>query len=116
MVVSEEVPEVYLVEPSPTPECQELPGVSIEIHMDNFKPQLTVRGLQPVEKPHILYSAANAESGAYGDLWSAQGANEQGVFNYRLQPLEVLEGDTTTTWQLRVVHARGVACASIQIP
>jgi hypothetical protein len=101
------------VEPTPTPDCQPVPGVSIKVE-DQV---LEMSGLQPGENPTVFYSAENRNGAQRVESYNfAEGANSEGVFAYELGMLPVLDGDTTTVWDLRVVHSRGVACAQITVP
>jgi len=111
MVVTLEV--APFVESTSTPDCQPVPGVSVEVE-DQV---LEMSGLQPGEKPTVFYSAENRKGAQRVELYDfAEGANSEGVFSYELGMLSVLDGDTTTVWDLRVVHSRGVACAQITVP
>ncbi len=107
-------PEVApFVEPTPTPDCQPVLGVSIKVK-DRV---LEISGLQPGENPTVFYSAENRKGAQRVESYNfAEGANKEGVFTYKLDMLRVLDGDTRTVWDLRVVHSRGVACAQITVP
>jgi hypothetical protein len=110
VVTPEEAP---FVEPTSTPDCQPVPGVSVKVE-DQV---LEMSGLQPGEKPTVFYSTENRIGAQRIELYNfAEGANSEGIFTYELGMLRVLEGDTTTVWDLRVVHSKGVACAQITVP
>ncbi len=103
---------------TPTPECLPVPGVSIEIHpIDASSVGLIAKGLQPGEKPHIVYSASGnghttrVEAGPF-----AQGADPQGAFSIRLSGMSPVGGQLDSTWDIRFIHARGVACAEVTLP
>ena len=52
-----------------------------------------------------------------GETWGfANGADEHGEFSLQLTSLQPLEGQTKATWDIRLVHAHGVACAEITMP
>lgn len=111
------VQEVPFTQPSPTPACQAVSGVSITIVTSIEGRKLQVKGLIPSERPTVFYSAQNnlgAERIEAFDL--AEGADSKGNFTYGLTDLTVLKGDTSTTWDVRVVHSRGVACAQVTVP
>ena len=46
----------------------------------------------------------------------AQGADEKGMFSIELYGLDPIGGQSRSTWDVRLVHARGVACAEITLP
>jgi hypothetical protein len=42
--------------------------------------------------------------------------NEDGEFFFELENLEPQVGQTDSTWDIRLVHQRGVECATITLP
>jgi hypothetical protein len=111
------VQEVPFVQPSPTPVCQAVSGVSIAIVTSIEGRKLQVKGLIPGERPTVFYSAQNSLGAERIEAFDfAEGADSKGNFTYGLTDLTVLKGDTSTTWDVRVVHSRGVACAQVKVP
>ncbi len=104
--------------PTPTPDCLPVSDVSIDVQRtDGGIIKLKAIGLEPGEKPFIFYSAQNSREGKRIEAYNfAQGADSQGVFTYTLEELQTLKGDTSTTWDVRIVHIRGVACVEITVP
>jgi hypothetical protein len=122
-VLVTEVPvEEPFVEPTGTPDCQPGPGVTLEVRrIDPNSVWVHASGLQPGEIPRIIYSASAQGEGMYGEEGDFRvGADEQGEFSIDLSGLELgrmsLEGPYTAAWDIRLIHARGVACASITLP
>lgn len=109
---------VTLAAPTPTPDCQPAAGVSLEVHRPGYGAiELQARGLVPGEKPSVFGSAQNSTEGRrFEEGPGTQGADAQGVFSDRLTGLQTLTGDISTTWDVRLVHARGVACIEVTVP
>jgi hypothetical protein len=106
------------VSPTTTPDCQPAAGVMIEVRrLSDTTAALHASGLQPGEIPFIFYSTSiighsmRVESDGF-----AKGADEQGEFSFELTGLRPLEGQASATWDIRLVHRRGVACAEITLP
>jgi hypothetical protein len=118
-----EIPlEVPYVEPTGTPGCQPVLEVTLEVRRtDTRSVWLQASGLQPGERPRIIYGASAKGEEVYGEMGEFRvGADERGEFTYALNGLELgtmaLDGPYTATWDIRLIHARGVACASITLP
>jgi hypothetical protein len=104
---------------SATPDCQPVPGVTVQVlPVNNTSVGLQVSGLQPGEIPSIFYSTAISGVGARrGEAWAfARGADERGDFSMELTGLQPLDGQSKATWDIGVVHRRGVACAEVTLP
>lgn len=107
------------VSPTATPDCQLAAGVAIEVRrLSDTTAVLYASGLQPGEIPFIFYSTSisgvgsmRVEAGGF-----AKGADEQGEFSFELTGLRPLEGQARATWDIRLVHRRGVACTEITLP
>ncbi len=107
------------VTPSATPDCQPASGVALEVQrISNTAALLKVSGLQPGEVPSVFYSTEiNGIGSRRGDAWGfAKGADEHGNFSLQLTSLVPLDGQSSATWDIRLVHKRGVACTSITLP
>jgi hypothetical protein len=122
-VLIAEVPvEEPFVEPTGTPGCQPSPAVTLDVRrIDPSSVWLHASGLQPGETPRVIYGASAKGEGMYADLGEFRdGADQQGEFFMELSGLELgqtsLEGSYTATWDIRLIHARGVACATITLP
>jgi hypothetical protein len=107
------------VSPTATPDCQPATGVTIEVRrLGDTTAVLHASGLQPGEIPFIFYSTSISGVGSirresYG---FAKGADEHGEFSFELTGLQPLEGQARATWDIRLVHRRGVACTEITLP
>jgi hypothetical protein len=122
-VLVTEVPlEEPFVEPTGTPGCQPSPGMTLEVRrIDPNSVWVHASGLQPGEIPRVIYGASARDESMYGDAGEfREGADEQGEFSIDLNGLELgsmsLEGPYTATWDIRLIHARGVACGTITLP
>jgi hypothetical protein len=105
--------------PTSTPDCLAATGVVLAVIRGNQnRYELQASGLKPGEIPVVFYSAQNSP----GDMtrmedWGfVQGADPEGKFSDELAQLRVLDGERSTTWDVRLVHARGVACATVVVP
>jgi hypothetical protein len=107
------------VEPTATPECQHFPGVTLEtVRISDSTVELHVTGLEPGEIPYVTYETSiknvggsRGESGQF-----VNGADEQGAFTVSLPGLFPLKGQTSATWDIQFIHARGVECTTISLP
>ena len=79
---------------------------------------LHASGLQPGEIPFVFYSTSISGVGSKrGEAWGfAKGADERGEFSVQLTSLRTLNGQSEATWDIRLVHARGVACTEVTLP
>ena len=117
--VIEEAIEEPFIEPTATPDCQHASGVTLEVRrIRDTTVELHVSGLQPGEKPSIIYSTSiSGESSAMGEMYDfAEGADQHGEFSVDLPGLRPLEGQTSATWDIRFIHSRGVEWATITLP
>ncbi len=107
------------VSPTATPDCQPAAGVEIEVRrVSDTTALLHASGLQPGEIPFIFYSTSISGVGSMRGESSgfAKGADEHGEFSFELTGLQPLEGQARATWDIRLVHRRGVACTEITLP
>ncbi len=107
------------VTPSPTPDCQPASGVALEVtRISTTKAALKVGGLQPGEIPFVFYSTETIGVGSRRiEAWGfAKGADQNGNFSMELSGLTPLDGQSSATWDIRLVHSRGVACAQLTLP
>ena len=106
------------VEPTAAPDCIHAEGVTLDVRrISDTGVELHASGLQPGEIPYITHSTfsrTRSMSGAAGSF--VEGADGQGEFVYELKGLIPLEGETSATWDIRFIHARGVECAIIILP
>jgi len=106
------------VEPTSTPDCLHADGVILDLRrISDSGVELQVSGLKPGEIPYITHSTFNrtgSKSGASGSF--VEGADTNGEFVFELKGLLPLEGETSVTWDIRFIHARGVECATVTLP
>ena len=105
--------------PTATPDCQHAEGVTLEVQrLSESKVSLHITGLQPGEIPYIIYStsltAAGAKMIASGVF--VNGADARGEFRTDQAGLSPLPDQTSAIWDIRLIHSRGVECASITLP
>ncbi len=106
------------VSPTATPDCQPATGVTIDVRrLSDTTAVLHASGLQPGEIPFIFYGTSiighsmRREASGF-----AKTVDEHGEFSFELIGLQPLEGQANATWDIRLVHRRGVACAAITLP
>jgi len=106
------------IEPTSTPDCQHAEGVTIDIQRrSDSKVILQISGLQPGEVPYITYSTSSGgASRMIGSGYAVTGADASGKFTHDHGGLLPLEGQTSATWDIRLIHSRGVECATITLP
>jgi hypothetical protein len=116
--VVEEPIEYTFTAPSATPDCRHASAVTLEIvRISNSTVELQVSGLQPGEKPSVLYSTSSNTSSSIGEMGDfAKGADENGEISIYLPGLIPLDEQINSTWDIRVIHTRGVECATITLP
>ncbi len=105
--------------PSPTPDCQPAAGVTMEVRRSgSTKAMLQASGLEPGEVPVVFYSTVGIHGNSERvEAWNfAHGADQQGRFSFEMLGLTPPEGQPSATWDVRLVHRRGVACAQITLP
>jgi hypothetical protein len=107
------------VTPGSTPACRPTAGVTIEmVRLSDTIAVVHATGLQPGERPSLFYSTVKnaAGSGRGGERDLADGADQHGELAFELSDLEPPAGQESATWDIRLVHRRGVACAQITLP
>lgn len=118
ILVTEVPMEEPFVEPTATPDCQPANGVTLEVRRIRATTvELHASGLQPGEKPSVIYSTSSDRASTWGEMYdSAEGADQRGEFSMDLPGLIPLEGQSSSTWDIRFIHSRGVECATITLP
>jgi hypothetical protein len=116
--VEVKVTEAPFVEQTATPDCLHADGVTVDVRrISDSGVELHARGLQPGEIPFITYSTfsgARSMSGTSGSF--IKGADANGEFVFEQNGLFPIAGQTSATWDIRFIHARGVECATIALP
>ena len=97
--------------------CQPSPGVTLETRrVSDSMVEMHASGLEPGELPFVIYSTFSNTGGTMVELNYTRGADENGEFSFDLSELMPHKGQTSTTWDIRLIHSRGVACATITLP
>ncbi len=99
------------VTPAPTLQCQPASGITLQVQpVSSMAVELVTSGLQPGEVPSMFYSTGiNGVGNRRGEAWGfANGADQHGTFSTELTGFLPLEGQTSATWDIRLVHYRGL--------
>lgn len=107
------------VVPTATPDCQHAEGVALEVQrLSDTKVTLHISGLQPGEIPYIIYSTSTIDAGSKMIASSVfvTGADAQGEFRTDQGGLSPLPGQSSAIWDIRLIHSRGIECATITLP
>ena len=111
---------IVTVKPSPTPAvCTPLPeGMTLTVtpvsDTDTAVVTLELTGLLPDEELYIIYRWESAGELYQIDTWDMMPVGEDGRYT-ETQNLR-LSTEGPHTWQIKVIHARGVACTEITLP
>ena len=111
---------VTTAEPSPTPAvCTPLPDgmtLSITPGLDTIGQTmitLELSGLESGEELRFIYSQERADGGTTIEEWDMGPVGENGRFSHTTN-LPFSADDSA--WEIKVIHARGVACTEITLP
>ncbi len=116
-IVEVTIEEIF-VEPTATPECQHADRVTLEVRrISDTKVELQVSGLQPGEIPYVtFYTSSPYQSLGITSGNFAEGADALGKFTFEQGGLMPPQRESSATWDIRFIHARGVECATITLP
>lgn len=104
-------------EVDPIPACRHFEGATLDMRrVGDDQVRLHVTGLQPGENPSVIYTttATDVVTSKVEMYDVAEGADETGAFSIILSGLRPLS-DESATWDVRLIHERGVECATITI-
>lgn len=116
------VMETAITTPDLMPECQPNPNVTLKLQRTGtYLVEVIATGLQPGETPYVYYKTAGEPGSGRGFPGEVVGANGEfySDLDWRLWDVDVLEppeGQSSVTWEFRLVHARGVECVKITLP
>ncbi len=115
VVVTKEIIAAY---PTATPVgCAPSPDVSVSISPVNHSEiEIQVIGLQPNERVKFEFESSHANLSSILTEEPQVTADETGRFRWREEGLHSTEGSASTQWLVRVIHQRGVNCATIVLP
>lgn len=98
----------------PMPACVDMEGVNLDVQTSaDGELRLVVSGLDPAEKATVVFYAES--EGRTFRIESSAVASAEGRAEY-VENLGKVAGGFFKTWQVQVAHARGVACAAINLP
>lgn len=115
VIVTKEIIAAY---PTATPVgCAPSPDVSVSISPTNHSEiEIQVIGLQPNEQIKFEFESSHANLSSILTEEPLVTADETGRFRWHEEGLHSTEGSTSTQWLVRVIHQRGVNCATIVLP
>ncbi len=106
--------------PSPTPlACTPLPeGMTLQVEaLSPTGLQVEVDGLGPDERPTLILSSEVPHVGSRKfTTQDAEPVGADGRYTYQTRWLEAVGASTDNRWEVKIVHARGVACTEIVLP
>jgi hypothetical protein len=104
---------------SPTPlVCSENPaGLTLDVQTGGFyRVRVIGRGFKPGERLLLVFTAKTATHSTKIEARPVQGVNADGTFSWdeTLTPPTGAEG-SAVTWNVAIVHSRGVACTQVKV-
>ncbi len=78
--------------------------------------RLEVEGLRPGEKPVLVFVTGDFDHTRQVEEIPTVAVGPDGRFAAEVEGLRALPGSTENRWQIKVLHARGVACAEVMLP
>lgn len=105
--------------PSPTPvTCTPLPeDMALRVEpVSSMTVWGEIEGLQPGEKPIVIFRTEAPGRGLRTVVGPFKPVGSKGRLTFRQTGLDPLRGATTNRWEVKVVHARGVACTEVTLP
>ncbi len=117
MATPEVAMETAITTPYSIPDCQPAPDVTYKLQKvsDTFA-EVIASGLQPGESPYVYYNTPVGDIPGKGGAYPGDIVKDDGEFFFALENLEPPEGQISATWDIRLVHERGVGCATITLP
>ncbi len=116
------IPVTLVVEtppPSPTPaQCTELPR-DMEFSVKkagNTAVSIRLSGLHADEKPIVILETGSEGHFRRIEELATSPIGDSGVFETVVEGVRPLEDAERSIWKVKVIHARGVACATIAVP
>ncbi len=98
----------------PLPACADVQDVNLDVQTSaEGEVRLIASGLTPSEKVTVVFYAESA--GRTFKIESSSVAGAEGRAEY-VENLGKVAGGFFKNWQAQVVHARGIACAAINLP
>ncbi len=113
------VQEVPYVARTVRPDCKPAPGVTLEVQrISSTAVMLSANGLQPRELPSVFFNTGITGTGSKQVEVQAfaNGAEQNGYFSMEVTDIYPLPGHSSATWDVRLVHRSGVACAQVTLP
>jgi len=115
-----ETPGVELMTtPFSIPECKPAVGVTFKLQrISDYLVELIASGLKPGETPYVYYMTNGKGGGFPGNIVRESGElfTDLNWSDFRADLLEPPEGQLSATWDITLVHVRGVECAAITLP
>jgi len=105
------------ISPTPLPECDPHSKVAIQVHPINaYRAVLTMSGLNPGEYVHLVFEPIPIPDNGtiLIEADPANPADQFGTLQWDERQLD--PNQQPNTWQVRVIHQNGVACAEFTLP
>jgi hypothetical protein len=105
--------------PYTIPACEPAGGVTFEVRnlaYQETSAELIAGGLTPGETPYVYYNTPPGDLPGTGGAYPGNVVDSDGRFFFQLEHLEPPNGQTSATWDIRLVHRRGVECATVTLP
>ena len=107
-----------VLNPTATPVgCAPAPDVSLSISpVNHSEMEISVIGLQPEEQVKLVFESNGVNPPTIYTEEPQVTADETGRFRWHENGLHSTEGSASTQWLVRVIHQRGVNCATVVLP
>lgn len=105
------------ISPTPLPECDPQSKVTIQVHPINaHRAVFTMTGLKPGEYVHLVFEPIPIPDNGTTLIEAdpASPADQFGTLQWDERQLDA--NQQPNTWQVRVIHQNGVACAEFTLP
>lgn len=111
--------EVTILSPmteAPLRECAPYPGVNLEaLSTTAGEINVKITGIEPNERVTFVFYSEAAGQTFKIESNPLEGADSNGSLEY-IEHLGQISESTLKKWQVQVIHSRGVACATVNLP
>lgn len=119
----EAIPEVTTIVTTPVPSSTPvsctplLEGMTLQVDpVSSVEVQVELEGLQSEEQLIFLFTTeVSGRGGAEIEFRPLEMVDASGHYSYS-QRLRPIPGSITNHWEIKVIHARGVACTEVTLP
>lgn len=101
----------------PTPVCIQILGVNLDVvPLSSNSIRVKITGLKPSEHVTFVFYSELAEQTFKIESSPLEGADNNGSIEYIEGGLDKASEAHFKEWKIQVIHSRGVACATINLP